>query len=194
MLYSLKAGLIPCSRASSSEMMLRTSRGEIVAQRDGISFREQNYHLKRHLFHREAIAEETWRRFVYDLPRPLTMLVNKRVQRPHPHEITATAVLPTNLAITILHTATHLLQSTPTSPVTPTALVFEQSWCRNSVCGSIFKYVCAKLLLHILHRPLYSTANKTYYSLDVNCDSVTPAPIAEVDETPPVTVLMRLSA
>ena len=39
----------------------------------------------------------------------------------------------------------------------------------------------------------YSTTVKNY-SFDVNCDSVTPAPIADVEETPPVTVLMRLSA
>ena len=34
----------------------------------------------------------------------------------------------------------------------------------------------------------------TNQSLAVNCDSVTPAPIAAVDDTPPVTVLIRLSA
>jgi hypothetical protein len=34
----------------------------------------------------------------------------------------------------------------------------------------------------------------TPYSFEVNWASVTPAPMADVDETPPVTVFMRLSA
>lgn len=35
--------------------------------------------------------------------------------------------------------------------------------------------------------------NEDNYSLLANCDSVTPLPIAAVEETPPVTVFMRLS-
>ena len=40
----------------------------------------------------------------------------------------------------------------------------------------------------------YQCYDPCAHSFAPNCDSVTPLPIAAVDETPPVTVLMRLSA
>jgi hypothetical protein len=60
---------------------------------------------------------------------------------------------------------------------------------------TVFKYNTTWYLMEVCNNYLRSPILMHHILLlAANCASVTPLPMADVDETPPVTVLMRLSA